>query len=443
MRRILFYWSLFFVTGIAAYGQSIYHFKYHLKNGADTTFYDAFFINKDDGNGTVRIKFKSPLNGETMLLHMDMQEEYPELGPGDLNYDKFDYRLSAPGFVKGNNTTNYTVPFFWFKKTPVSGIFEPWGVTAGIADPDKNINVFELVEPIQLKSLTKEFVADYFIPNDTLYNNLFITKTRALTPVEQSTKLVMIIVANINDPSIGSSCMLDRQRVSGIFRKLTGLLGIRLDSVIISGPNYNKKNVDKALDSVKPSPNDILVFYFSGHGFRKPKDSRRYPYIDLRSKVDGTYMVNSLNVEDIYTQLKKKKARFTWVITDCCNTNVESLNAEGAPPPKTKALGIDWSLENARSLFLDPEPLSILTTAADVDQKASSNNQFGGFYSFYINQAIESQLSYFSKKVSWENLLDNVKAQTINKAQHTYCSKPYIPENICDQVPVSQIARGN
>jgi hypothetical protein len=38
--------------------------------------------------------------------------------------------------------------------------------------------------------------------------------------------------------------------------------------------------------------------------------------------------------------------------------------------------------------------------------------------------------------------MNNVTSQTVSKAQHTYCDKPYIPANLCDQTPVIQIVRG-
>ncbi len=443
MKANIFLFILLLAMGAVTRAQSIYHFKYHMKNESDPTGYDAFFVTKGDGSGTVRIKYNSPANGQAMLLHMDLQQEYPDMASGDLNYNKFNYRLSAPKFIKGSDITNYNVPVFWFKKNTGSGLFEPWGVTSGNTDPAIAINVFELVEYFEKKDLTKDLVLNYFVPQDDFYVNLFVNKTRGLTPTEKDTRLILLAVVNVNDPEIGSSCAKDLQRANETFRKLSMMLGIRMDSIFISGNNYNKENVEKALDELKPAPNDIIVFYYSGHGFRKPKDGRQFPYMDLRPKVDDTYMVNSLNVEDVYTSIRKKGARFNLVLTDCCNTNVESINAKGVAPPEAKGLGLDWYIENARTLFLDPIPISILATAADVDQKASSNDNFGGFFSFYMRQSIEDQLGFFNKKVSWENIRDNATKQTVNKAQHTYCDKPYIPENICDQTPVFRIIRGN
>ena len=212
MKRNILLFIFLFALGVMTQAQSVYHFKYRMKNESDPTLYDAFFVTKDDGNGTVRIKYNSPENGEAMLLQMDLQQEYPDMASGDLNYNKFAYRLPAPRFIRGSSTTKYDVPVFWFRKNVASGLFEPWGVTSGTNAPDVSINAFELVEYFESKDLTKDLVLNYFVPQDDFYANLFVNKTRGLSPLEKSTRLILLAVVNVNDPEIGSSCAMDLSR---------------------------------------------------------------------------------------------------------------------------------------------------------------------------------------------------------------------------------------
>jgi hypothetical protein len=277
---------------------------------------------------------------------------------------------------------------------------------------------------------------EYFTTGDTFYKNLFETRTRDLSTVEKNTKIILLVVANINEPTIGPSCLKDRDRTIETFTKLADFLKIKLEYKAISGKEYNKQNVEKEIKNLSPRPNDIVVFYYSGHGFRKPKDNRRFPYIDLRPKPDNTYMVNSLNMEDIYDSIKKKGARLNLVLSDCCNTEVTASNGIGDPVPRKKGLLMNYNLENCRALFFNPKQISILATAADAGQKATSNNEFGGFFSFYFKASLENQLSFFKKNVTWQGLLEEAKKQTIRKAEHTYCARPIAPENICEQYPV-------
>ena len=419
---------IFFAFTITGSSQAIYQFKYNLQK--DPTAYTAFFVRNDDGTGIIRVKYSSP---QAVLIEMDVQEEYTDMKEGQTTSDTLLYRLTNPKFISGSDK-NFQPPFLWFKRNAANNEYEPWGVTATLAD--NGINPFSSVTFLANDSLKKDLVLEYFTTQDLFYKNLFETRTRDLSPVEKNTKLILLVVANINDTAIGPSCKKDMERTVETFTRLTDFMKIKLDYKTISGKDYNKENVEKELKNLSPGPNDIVVFYYSGHGFRKPKDNRRFPYIDLRPKPDGTYMVNSLNMEDIYESIKKKGARLNLVMSDCCNTEVTASNAIGTPVARKKGLLMTYNLENCRTLFLNPKPVSILATAADAGQKASSNNEFGGFFSFFFKASMENQLSFFKKNVSWESLLQDAKKQTIRKAEHTYCEKPYIPENICEQYPV-------
>jgi Caspase domain. len=420
---------LFFIITHTANSQSIYQLKYNLLNGKAITSYTAFFVRNDDGTGVIRIKSTPPVNGEIILSEMDVQENYPDM----TSNDKLFYKLTNPRSIKGVDKENPEQLFIWFKKNPANNEYEPAGVTK---DSDTSMNIFTSVDFLDSSKLKKELVLEYFTNQDIFYKNLFETRTRDLSPIEKNTKLILLVVANINEPEIGASCLKDMNRIVETFTKLTNFLGIKFQYKTISGAEYNKENAEKEISNITPAANDIVVFYYTGHGFRKPKDSRRFPYIDLRPKPDITYMVNSLNMEDVYETIRKKGARLNLILSDCCNTEVTSKNAIGTPIPNKKGLLMTYSLENCRSLFLNPKPTSILATAADVGQKASSNNDFGGFFSYFFKASMENQLSFFKKNVTWESLLLDAKKQTIIKAEHTYCDSPYVAENICEQYPV-------
>lgn len=422
-----------FLISIVANSQSLYQFKYYLQKDNVPVSYSAFFTLKDDGTGSFRIKYPSPGNGD-QLIEMSAEEEYQAIKQGDNN--KLFYQLTNPVLISGNGNVSYEPALLVFKKNTGSDVYEPWGITNGSTGADTTVNVFSSVNFLENKNLKKDLVLQYFTTQDIFYKNLFETKTRDLSPFEKNTRLILLAVANINEPEIGPSCLKDMNRIVETFAKLTDFMGIKFESKTISGNDYNKENVEKQLSSLTPTINDIVVFYYSGHGFRKPKDNRRFPYLDLRPKQDKTYMVNSINVEDIYDSIRKKGARLNLVIGDCCNTDVTASNAIGKPLPRKKGFSMTWNLENCRALFLNPAPRSILVTAADRGQKAASNNDFGGFFSYFFKSSMENQLGFFKKNVNWDNVLNETKKNTITKAEHTYCDSPYIPENICEQYPI-------
>ena len=114
-------------------------------------------------------------------------------------------------------------------------------------------------------------------------------------------------------------------------------------------------------------------------------------------------------------------------------------NKTGDPISETKDAGLDWSEDNAKKLFLNPVKQSIIATAAKEGQLATGNLNFGGFFSYFFTAAMHDHFSILKKDVSWEKILEQARVKTVEKAEHTYCDKPYIRKNICRQIPVSDI----
>jgi hypothetical protein len=51
----------------------------------------------------------------------------------------------------------------------------------------------------------------------------------------------------------------------------------------VSGQKFGRKNVESALNNLSPGPNDIVIFYYSGHGFSYDQtETQAYPQLDLR-----------------------------------------------------------------------------------------------------------------------------------------------------------------
>ena len=293
-----------------------------------------------------------------------------------------------------------------------------------------------------MADLQKKFLLQFYSEDEDFFKAIFQPATRGLSAVEKNTRLHLFIVANTKEKIIGGSCALDKERTLQTFTDLSQYLGIRLLVDTVTGTKYNKKNVEEGLKKLKPSPNDIVVFYYSGHGYRRVGGKSRFPFIDLRAKPSDDHVQQSLGMEDIFTNIKKKGARINLILSDCCNNDVAATNIVGSKPMKTKASGLPWSEENIRELFLNKTPISVLATSADEGQKASGNDKFGGFFSYFFKTSMESYCSKLKTHPSWDVVLQTTKMQTIQKATHTYCEKPYVAANICRQSPYYKIEIG-
>lgn len=428
-------WGVLFFTCFAftIKAQTVYHFTYSLnKPGAERN--EAFFVRYGDGTGFARVKTASS------LTELTLREEFPLTVSGEPDFNALYYKVTGARKIPGG-AINTQSPVFWFKKNTLpEQPYTPWGIKDNTTTDTLGLTNFS--EPPRVLSFTelkreRDFVLRFFTTEDALYKNLFVINPKGLNAEEAKTKIHLLVVANTNDKIIGPSCKKDMDRVVNMFKELALAIGIAPPVVTtISGTTYNKANTEKQIAALKPAPGDIVVFYYSGHGFRKEKDNRKFPYIDLRGSENEDYNVFSLNMEDIFNKIKARPGRLKLVLSDCCNTLVTATNAIGAPIPNPKGFGILLSELNYRALLFPPKPQAILLTAASPGERATSNNEFGGFFSYFFKVAFESHCGYFRNNVSWNMVFDEVQRNTIYKAEHTYCAKPYIPENICEQSPM-------
>lgn len=454
-RQFLFF-LLILLGAIAARSQSIYNIQYNFKTTSNTVNYYAFLVRNVDGSGLIRIRYQAPVAGSDILIETDIDEQYPMDASGIQDTSTLLVRAINPRFIIGDNNAKFPLPVFIFKYNAANDFFEP----SGVVDQQNNNNTgnsfsWQLMEGA---AMSKEFVSQYFSEDEGFYTNYFKPVTRGLSPAEKNTRMFLLVVADTLDATIGSSCNKDMQRAVETFKNITDYLGIKFIPKTICGQQYSKVNVQAAIKDLKPSPNDIVVFYYSGHGFRIPEKPNRFPNIKLKNfknlrqnfRDSATWIKKdrqdnitySMNMSDIFNMIRKKGARFNLVLSDCCDDDIFSVNATGTKPGKTKGSGVEWNEDNIRTLFLNKNPMSLLATAAKEGQRASSNNNFGGFFSYFFKMSLENYCSKLKTSPTWDQILKDASTQTVNKANHTYCDKPYIPANICRQEPDYKIEFG-
>lgn len=368
---------------------------------------------------------------------MDLQQMDIETSPGMVDSTRMFFdTVGNARFIFGSSRSAIPVPRFYFIQNPTTGNFEARDVS--IKDRTEKVNgIIISASQYTAEELNRDLVSRFFTPDEDFYINTLQTSSRGFSAEEKKVKMYLTIVANTNDPEIGKGCVFDITRASELFENIAKFMGITVIKKVVSGKTYNKANVESAIRQLNPGKNDIVVFYYTGHGFRKESDKRDFPYIDLRPKPDKTYMINSLNIEDIFNTVRKKSkaARLNLVISDCCNTLPETRK------PNSKAVGgfrdiKDWSEENVRQLFLNPTPQSVLITAAGVGQEAACDTTAGSLFTIYFKAAIENNLTRFKSRVAWRQIVAEAQSSTSFKARHTYCKRPFIPENICSQDPL-------
>ena len=253
---------------------------------------------------------------------------------------------------------------------------------------------------------------------------------------ETKPRLFLIAVIDSDDKIIGKRCEKDLEEITESFNLLTLSLDIAtLVPNIIKGNKFSKDAVNDAIDNwlkaQKPGNADIVVFYYSGHGFRFSNDASVYPRMWLKTSSDQNIETTNLSMEeDIYDRLLTMGAGVNIVLSDCCNSvpGANTSFTQGAiserkmAPPKPEEL--EENIKDFDKLFKPDYPLSILATAADSTELAGGTPKIGGFFTHYFLEALEISIYEDEIEPTWENILNYAKEEATKKALGGEC-----PEN--------------
>lgn len=431
MKKLSLYCMFSLVCFQLVQSQSIYTFRFQLQDSVNR---DAFLVLQANGTGFIRYKLADA------IVEQKLEEAITEPVAADEEITSSLYEGSGSRLVTG---TTQLINFDIIFKLSEDGLM-PDGITISGSKGTQTAGMLHNITFINNQQITKELVLNYFSRSENFFVNLFSNSTRALSPLEKNTRIHLLIVANTNDSTVGFAANKDMDAAEQFFTDLTEVIGIKSINIIkIAGGSYSKTAVLNKLKKLKPQRNDIVVFYYSGHGFRTKQKTGKYPMLDLRSTVKQDYLKESLTVDTVLQLIKAKGARMNLILSDCCNWDPEKplpfVNAD----PQVRAVNAVWDADKSRALFLNPKRISIIGIAADVNQLAVSNKKYGSFFFMYFRDALATEISKTNSNkpnfMGWQTVFQSTTSQTFRKSRKTYCSRPNRPENICYQTPVFEI----
>lgn len=428
---MLFFLTLLFFNPLCR-SQSFFYFENKLPFSSNPAiFQHSFLILEADGSANARIWYAKPGTNDTCLFECSMVDS---IFTDSKNSEEKKYLVpnSVPRIIKGSPDTNLSIPRFIFYKQAESGTSFYLPVSAEYRSNDGNWLASEMIlnKEKNLEDLSKEPrpLLQYYNREDDFFKYVIKPVSRGgPTGIIRKEKLYLIVVANTNDSIIGLSVKKDLENITKTFTGLTKDLGMQLIPTYISGDAFSKNAVELALSKkmLKPTPIDIVVFYYSGHGFRYSDDTSRYPRMSLRtdSKTQKRSEYN-LRVEEIYQTIVKRGARVNIILSDCCNENVGYPRPEGKDilePRGSETWPGKLNMENCNALLFPEKPVSILIGSAEIDQLASGNPTAGGYFTSFFRAELEKSLYGFQSNTSWKKILLSAKEKARYMATSAIC----------------------
>lgn len=337
------------------------------------------------------------------------------------------FMIFSPVPAKGKE--DYAYPYFvwtWTKRDASDQSESPY-VVYDLSEVGGKMKTAEYFEEIELTEMDEEYVSQFYDKDEEMYEIITeacsmvntqdtesdsnIQENENAPEIDSNAPVTMhfIMAAATKDETIGESVETDLKLAEPEFKRFANQLKINYKEHIIAGNNFSKDNILKAINSVNASPNDIIVFFYSGHGFRFDDDTDDYPNMFLTYSEYGIESNKDyLGVSQVYNMLTKKKARLTIVLSDCCNSYYGATRQEVESSALASRGNNSYDLKKIKQLFLNSSG-SIKVTAAKAGQYALCDAKGGFLLTSFLNN-IHSQVSAVSdKKPSWQQIVDNAR----------------------------------
>lgn len=241
-----------------------------------------------------------------------------------------------------------------------------------------------------------------------------------------------IIFANTQDANIGESVAVDYGRMSIEMTTIAKSIGYPIKKYFYYGSKdkFSRGNLSAVISSLNCSQDDIIFFYYSGHGGRAANGNNKFPEMCLN--VNEPLTVSHLYpLMDVYQKLKDKNARFTIVMGDLCNSVIngyfrDTNTSKGATVLSKETCDVYKNLFlNVRGGLIAASSEPGYTSGCCMYYQDGKLKDMGG----YMTHSFLSMLQYCvnnNRGVSWEDLMDATIA----------CTRRLTQENTRPQTPI-------
>lgn len=228
--------------------------------------------------------------------------------------------------------------------------------------------------------------------------------------------LHMIIFAATDDASIGKSCDIDYTNIKSLAYDISKGTGMLLEKHYYKASTNRKKQMQSVLENLTVGSNDVVYFYYSGHGYRTSNSPSGYPRMGITNNGIFKQEDQGISVEYVREKIKKAKPRLAIIMVDACNTKINIKE------PTSGLSGATSYSRQLKRLFLESKGEVVIcgSKAGDGNDNSGSytgyswsNSREGGFFTLSFRKEFFKSLKS-SSPANWDDLLAKTKSSTIS-----------------------------
>lgn len=421
-RRLALFLSFLSLGTLVLRAQNFYQIDWAY-DGID---YRALVVWYSDDDAYARVGYENAAKAY-QVAEFKLQGEYftDETGSAYYLMDGFE-----PQMIYGDKQVAYSADNFIFAEVNDQNKFETL-YTIDDSQLDGLENTGDLTEAdfkvLRADAFTAEYLGQFFFNNEPQYK-LFLNKPAAkpvvqpkadpvVTPVNTPVTLHLIVVANSLDISIGQGCDVDSRKLKTEFGNIAEALGVAYKPYVIDGKSFEKAQVMALLDRFQPGANDVVAFFYRGHGFRFSDQQDAWPMMSMR--YSSFQPLESIAISEVYRRIIAKGARLNLVFGDMCNNDI-GISQPVSNSYTAMQSNLYPSEDKLRHLFLEAKG-NVLSVAAKAGEVSWVNNAEGGLYTSSFFEALYKEVGRYSGTGDWNALVNYTIERAAYKSTHT-CS---------------------
>lgn len=209
--------------------------------------------------------------------------------------------------------------------------------------------------------------------------------------------------------------------------------GYSVNPIDIYGNAMSPQKCKEVVNSLQCAPDDIVVFYYVGHGTENTGTSK-YPLMCLASLQPNMFVPLSW----VYNTLKSKGARLTITIGMCCNAR-QGIHGRSAPAFSVNygnAYVDDDMAESIKKMFLDFKGDIIATSSSPNESSWSCYDKALGntdYFTYFLIDQFTNDLPN-RKTPNWDDMFTEVKNNVYDGVENCIDIQSRYPEST--QTPI-------
>jgi hypothetical protein len=240
---------------------------------------------------------------------------------------------------------------------------------------------------------------------------LLVSAAIGAFPDLQAADLHLILVADVGADDIGKGVKKDVQSMRKEVQRIGNYTGLQIQEKIFEAQAIDPDaEVKSYLLNLTVQPEDVILFYFSGHGFRTLSDGDNpWPHLYFEERD------SQITFREVIEVLAEKQAAFTLLIADCCNNRIKESDKGRQVLLKGK-FNKALIQANYSKLFLETKGI-IAICGSEAGGYSLAEDDIGSAYTLNFIRQLHDMTRNPPEEVSWRALLDQASSKVRKEAK--------------------------